>query len=106
VNRQGVEEAAEGAVCHGPISQAQFLEGLGIRERLAALLENASEDEGQQLISGYERLVCGQGRYSPDSDDEVNRLGPAYFPWRAGRLRRVMLQPGCLHSSCIFWHAG
>ena len=53
-------EATEGgAQCHGPIPQAQFLEALGIRERLAALLENASEDEAAQLISGYERLVTG-----------------------------------------------
>lgn len=60
VCRQGVEEAAEGAaVCHGPIPQAQFLEAMGIRERLAVLLGNASADEAQQLISGYERLVSG-----------------------------------------------
>lgn len=58
--RQGVQEATEGAAaCHGPISQAHFLEGLGVRERLSALLENASEDEAADLISGYERLVTG-----------------------------------------------
>ena len=53
------EATKGGAECHGPIPQAQFLEALGIRERLAALLENASEDEAAQLISGYERLVTG-----------------------------------------------
>ncbi len=63
-----MSEATEGAACcHGPIPQAQFLEALGIRERLAALLENASEEEAGQLISGYERLVTGsepdQARY-------------------------------------------
>ncbi|CAL8464273.1 g3808 [Coccomyxa elongata] len=65
--RQGVEEAADGAAaCHGPISQARFLEGLGVRERLSALLENASEDEAADLISGYERLVTGS---EPDQED-------------------------------------
>lgn len=58
--RQGVQEATDGAAaCHGPISQARFLEGLGVRERLSALLESASEDEAADLISGYERLVTG-----------------------------------------------
>ena len=59
--RQGAEEGSTGAACcHGPISQAQFLEGLGIRERLQALLEGAAlDEEGEALISGYKRLVGG-----------------------------------------------
>lgn len=60
-------EAAEGttAACHGPITQAHFLEALGIRERLQGLLQTASQEEGEQLISGYYRLV------GSSSDDAV-----------------------------------
>ena len=52
-------QTAEGsrASCHGPVTQAHFLESLGIRERLRALLETASQEDGEQLISGYYRLV-------------------------------------------------
>ena len=66
-DRQGVEEATEGAAaCHGPIAQAHFLEGLGVRERLSSLLEIATEAEAADLISGYERLVTGS---EPDEVD-------------------------------------
>lgn len=58
--RQGAQEGSTDAACHGPIPQAQFLEGLGIRERLQALLEGAaSDEEGEALISGYRRLIGG-----------------------------------------------
>ena len=58
--------------CHGPIPQAQFLAGLGARERLQALLGAAqSDEEAEQLISGFERLVGGAS--TAGADEEVNR---------------------------------
>ncbi len=66
---------AEGssASCHGPITQAHFLEALGIRERLEGLLQTASQEEGEQLISGYYRLVSSSSD-DADSQREVNSL--------------------------------
>lgn len=57
-------QTAEGsrAHCHGPVTQAHFLEALGIRERLQGLLQTASLEEGEQLISGYYRLVGDSSR--------------------------------------------
>lgn len=66
---------AEGsnASCHGPITQAHFLEALGIRERLEGLLQTASQEEGEQLISGYYRLVSSSSD-DADSQREVSSL--------------------------------
>ncbi|CAL5220482.1 g2508 [Coccomyxa viridis] len=66
---------AEGsnASCHGPITQAHFLEALGIRERLEGLLQTASQEEGEQLISGYYRLVSSS---SDDADSQRETAQP------------------------------
>ena len=61
-------EAEGNAACHGPITQAHFLEALGIRERLQGLLQRASQEEGEQLISGYYRLV---GSSSSDANTQA-----------------------------------
>lgn len=46
---------------HGPITQAQLLQGLGIELRLQRLMESASsEEERDALMAGYERLVGGE----------------------------------------------
>ena len=68
-------DTAEGssASCHGPITQAHFLEGLGIRERLEGLLQTASQEEGEQLISGYYRLV-GSSSDDAESQQEASSL--------------------------------
>lgn len=72
--RQSVD-AAEGskATCHGPITQTHFLEALGIRERLESLLQTASQEEGEQLISGYYRLVSSSSE-DAESRTEVSTL--------------------------------
>ena len=57
--RQGVAESQVPTVCHGPISQRQFLQALGIEARLQSLLENADADQADMLQSGYLRLVGG-----------------------------------------------
>lgn len=82
-----MEEAAGDAVaCHGPISQAQFLEGLGIRERLAALLGSASQDEARHLISGYERLVTA-GEQQQETQVQGTQVGlhTVFLPSPQGR---------------------
>lgn len=57
--RQGVVDTKAAAVCHGPISQRQLLQSLGIEPRLQALLQNASPAEADMLQAGYLRLVGG-----------------------------------------------
>jgi hypothetical protein len=53
-----VKLAKVAAECHGPITQSHFLQGLGIVARLESLLESVmSDEEGQMLISGCERLI-------------------------------------------------
>ena len=71
--RQGAEEGSTEVACHGPIPQAQFLTGLGAAERLQALLEAAqSDEEAEQLISGFERLVGGDS--SAGANEQVSRV--------------------------------
>ena len=75
--RSSALEAEGNAVCHGPITQAHFLEALGIRERLQGLLQTASQEEGEQLISGYYRLV---GSSSSDANTQAQAcMLPAGF---------------------------
>ena len=57
--RQGVAESKVPAACHGPISQRQLLQGLGIEARLQSLLQHADADQADMLQSGYLRLVGG-----------------------------------------------
>lgn len=57
--RQGVADSQTSATCHGPISQRQLLQGLGIEARLQALLKSADADEADMLQAGYLRLVGG-----------------------------------------------
>ena len=57
--RQGVGESQAAATCHGPISQRQLLQGLGIEARLQALLKTADTEEADMLQTGYLRLVGG-----------------------------------------------
>ena len=52
-------ESQVNATCHGPISQRQLLQGLGIESRLQALLQNADPDQADMLQTGYLRLVGG-----------------------------------------------
>lgn len=65
------------ACCHGPVTQAHFLEALGIRERLQGLLQTASLEEGEQLISGYYRLV---GDSSSDASAQADVSALLYRP--------------------------
>ncbi len=46
-----------GAVVFGPVTQARFLESLGIRPRGEALLAAAREDQQDEIQSAYRRLV-------------------------------------------------
>lgn len=57
--RQGVQDSQAAATCHGPISQRQLLQGLGIEARLQALLKTADADQADMLQTGYLRLVGG-----------------------------------------------
>ena len=58
-HRQGVEDSKAAASCHGPISQRQLLQSLGIEARLQALLQKASPAEADMLQTGYMRLIGG-----------------------------------------------
>lgn len=65
-HRQGVEDSRAAASCHGPISQRQLLQSLGIEARLQALLQKASPAEADMLQIGYMRLIgSGAPKTSP-----------------------------------------
>ena len=51
--RQSAEGAGAPVACHGPVSQAALLVGLGIQARLEQLLEAASEEEAEGLATGF-----------------------------------------------------
>ena len=57
--RQGVADSRAGATCHGPISQRQLLQSLGIEARLQSLLQHADADQADMLQTGYLRLIGG-----------------------------------------------
>lgn len=82
-----MQEGAPGAVCHGPITQQQLLQSLGIEVRLQALLEVAeTEEQADTLIKGYQRLVAGTRRQSQTDastqqeqlPDEIEGMGTSY----------------------------
>jgi NADH dehydrogenase [ubiquinone] 1 alpha subcomplex assembly factor 7 len=52
-----VTAAGNGAAVHGPVTQAQFLIALGIAEREAALLKNATPEQQIAIRSGCRRLI-------------------------------------------------
>lgn len=54
-----MEDSKAAASCHGPISQRQLLQSLGIEARLEALLQNATPAEADMLQTGYMRLLGG-----------------------------------------------
>jgi NADH dehydrogenase [ubiquinone] 1 alpha subcomplex assembly factor 7 len=47
---------SRGAIIYGPVTQAEFLTALGIRERAAILKRNAMDHAGT-IDSGVERLI-------------------------------------------------
>lgn len=55
--RQGVEQSERRVVVHGVLPQGGFLTALGIKARLAALLESAAPDQRDGLIQGYNRIT-------------------------------------------------
>ncbi len=95
-------ETTEGsrASCHGPITQAHFLEALGIRERLEGLLLTASQEEGEQLISGYYRLVSSSGD-DAEAQKKVSSLLSMLLPELA---RRGMYSKYCSFSASCQLH--
>lgn len=68
--RLAVNKSSQGATTYGPISQAQFLHGLGIIERLKKLLENASVEQSSALIAGYHRLVSDECNVDGNDSNE------------------------------------
>ena len=54
-----MSDSQAAATCHGPVSQRQLLQGLGIEARLQALLKTADADQAEMLQTGYLRLVGG-----------------------------------------------
>ncbi|MAR55866.1 MAG: methyltransferase [Rickettsiales bacterium] len=54
-----LREVAEshGCAVHGPVDQGAFLVRLGAEARIGALLQDASEEEGAELIEGAKRLI-------------------------------------------------
>ncbi|KAJ2970608.1 hypothetical protein NQ176_g8109 [Zarea fungicola] len=52
--------SSDGVEVHGPISQADFLELMGIRERAAALAKGAgsNKEAAEAIDKAYKRLVC------------------------------------------------
>eukprot|EP00884_Botryococcus_braunii_P007845 jgi/Botrbrau1/17061/Bobra.0258s0004.1 len=80
--RYGVQRKGLPVACHGPISQSELLQGLGIMARLEALLEAASSDqEALALISGCERIVgtgSGTGPEGSDVNLSEEQMGSSY----------------------------
>ena len=58
-HRQGVADSKARATCHGPVSQRQLLQSLGIEARLQSLLQHADADQADMLQTGYLRLIGG-----------------------------------------------
>lgn len=60
---------------HGPITQSQLLGSLGINFRVESLLQNCTEEEAENLKTGYWRLV-GDGE-APfwEGPDEQTPIG-------------------------------
>jgi|EP00945_MAST-04E_sp_MAST-4E-sp1_P005566 NADH dehydrogenase [ubiquinone] 1 alpha subcomplex assembly factor 7 len=52
-----VTNRVEGVKSAGVVEQGAFLRNMGIEFRIAKLLENATDDEAQDLIEAYERLT-------------------------------------------------
>jgi NADH dehydrogenase [ubiquinone] 1 alpha subcomplex assembly factor 7 len=50
-------EKSNKLIAYGPIEQHQFLERMGGKVRLEALLQNSTEDMKKQLVSGYDMLT-------------------------------------------------
>ena len=82
-----MQESAPEAMCHGPITQQQLLQSLGIEVRLQALLEVAeTEEQADSLIKGYQRLVAGTRQQSQADaakqqerlPDEIEGMGTSY----------------------------
>ena len=97
-------EAEGNAACHGPITQAHFLEALGIRERLQGLLQTASQQEGEQLISGYYRLV-GSSSSDANTQAQVCMLPAGFAVACSTYICANMRACDCkLHTSFIVCH--
>ena len=58
-HRQGVADSQAPATCHGPISQRQLLQSLGVEARLQSLLQHADAEQADMLQTGYLRLIGG-----------------------------------------------
>lgn len=52
-----INASGNGAAVHGPVTQAQFLIGLGIAAREAALLKNATPEQQAAIRNGCRRLI-------------------------------------------------
>uniref|UniRef100_A0A1D2AAG7 Protein arginine methyltransferase NDUFAF7 n=1 Tax=Auxenochlorella protothecoides TaxID=3075 RepID=A0A1D2AAG7_AUXPR len=68
--RQAARGAGQGVACHGPLTQASFLLGLGMGARLEALLRGADAGQARDLVAGFRRLVGVEGpRMSREAED-------------------------------------
>ena len=74
--RMAVTHSGASAMTHGPISQAKFLQGLGLETRLHQLLQAADEAQAVELISGYKRLV-GATHIKEDASEVSQGKAPA-----------------------------
>jgi SAM-dependent MidA family methyltransferase len=51
-------EASEGVEVHGPVEQGDFLQVMGIAERMQQLLKGVSDEEKRKTLeSGWKRLI-------------------------------------------------
>jgi SAM-dependent MidA family methyltransferase len=59
VNFTALKKAAElhGTTVHGPITQAEFLLNMQITNRKDRLIRNATSEEKEMILSGYNRLI-------------------------------------------------
>ena len=73
----GEEGGPPAPAVHGPVSQAKFLQSLGIEYRVKSLLEggNVTEKQASDLVLGYRRLV---GSSEEEIEGGFSGMGEVY----------------------------
>ncbi|KAJ4749811.1 hypothetical protein LUZ62_084216 [Rhynchospora pubera] len=70
--RHSAQEISENVSVHGPITQSQLLGSLGINFRVENLLQNCTEEQAENLRTGYWRLVGdGEAPFWEGPDEQI-----------------------------------
>jgi NADH dehydrogenase [ubiquinone] 1 alpha subcomplex assembly factor 7 len=85
VDFEALSRAAEavGATAHGPVTQGEFLQRLGIETRALTLMQRASHEVSEDISNGLKRLIGG-GRTGMGSLFKVLGISDPGVPMLAG----------------------